>query len=279
MTTPWLLSLLYRLEIGSACDAGRKRRDRRNEDAIGVVMPTFIKRHPPLLVVADGMGGHIGGALASHLVVKTIKDHYLHSWKHKDYLRLLEECLHVAHQEIRSRASKHSQLTKMGSTVAVVIIDNNNLFMANIGDSRIYLVSEQSIQQLSYDHSYVGELLRNNVLSPAQARVHPQRSQLTMSISARRETIEPYMGQYKIGPKDIVVLCSDGLWGTISDAQIKAIVTDLPPQAAADKLVAMTNASQGPDNISVIIARQRSRGRKKGASDRDAALDDTHPGY
>lgn len=262
-------------DIGYALDVGRKRGDRPNQDAIGFVKQGIFNPRPLLLIVADGMGGYAGGAVASDIVVNAIKKCYKRS-KKNDWAVVLRNCILFAHQSIRQKTKKEPQLEKMGSTVAAVILEEEKLFIGNIGDSRVYVVNNQEINQVSYDHSVVAKLVRQGAISELEARNHPKRNRLLMSISARREEVTPYIVSGKLGENDIVVLCSDGLWGAVSDDLIKAIVTELSPQKAADKLVEMANVNQGPDNISVIVARKESYDTTKiEGSD----LDDTNPGF
>jgi protein phosphatase len=145
----------------------------------------------------------------------------------------------------------------MGSTVVSVVLDNKMMFLANVGDSRAYVLNGEEIRQVSWDHSFVGELVRQNLITPAESLNHPKRNVLTMSISAQRSDLNIYTMQVELTEQDVVVLCSDGLWGPVSEMQIQAVALELPPQKAADKLIELANRNQGPDNISVIIARHK----------------------
>jgi protein phosphatase len=128
--------------------------------------------------------------------------------------------------------------------------------MANVGDSRAYVVNQQEIRQVSWDHSFVGEQVRQGIITAEEAQVHPRRNIITMSLSAQRAEVNPFSARIELKTEDIVVLCSDGLWGPVPEDQIQAVVLELTPQKAANRLVEMANNNQGPDNISVIVARQ-----------------------
>src|SRR6185503_10511502 len=115
------------------------------------------------------------------------------------------------------------------------------------------------------DHSWVAAQVRAGVLTEQEARVHPNRNRLIMAITAKRSEVKSFIADEKLEPEDIILLCSDGLWGVVPETLILAAATELLPQAAADKLVALANSSRGPDNISVIIARRVNMARKSGA--------------
>ena len=129
--------------------------------------------------------------------------------------------------------------------------------VVNVGDSRAYLLRGSEIRQISQDQSWVADQVRRGLLSVEEARQHPKRNRLTMSVSAKRPTVTPVTTEVELAKQDIILLCSDGLWGSVPNSLIWAAANEFPPQEAADRLVAFANTSQGPDNISVIIARQQ----------------------
>jgi protein phosphatase len=162
----------------------------------------------------------------------------------------------------------------MGSTVVAVVLEEKRISLVNVGDSRAYLFRGEKIIQISRDQSWVEDQVRAGFLSAAEARSHPKRNRLSMSITAKRTSIQPYSREYDLEPEDIIALCSDGLWGTVPETLIWAAASELPPQEAADKLVTLANANQGPDNISIIIARRSIQNRKNVSS----SMEDTNPG-
>lgn len=244
-------------EIGSACDVGRKRAGKPNQDSVGVVWPPpdAAERHP-LLIVADGMGGHRGGEIASRIVVETITQRYLAAPPGEDVLAALADYVREAHRAVRQRAAGEDALQAMGSTVALALPTEERVYIANVGDSRVYLFRGRETIQLSEDQSWVAAQQRAGLLTAEEARAHPRRSRLTMSISAKRPTIEVYTAAVALETEDVLVLCSDGLWSVVPLPIIQAVVYEMPPQQAAGKLVTLANLAQGPDNISVIIARR-----------------------
>jgi protein phosphatase len=149
--------------------------------------------------------------------------------------------------------------------------------LANVGDSHIYRIRTNTIEQISYDHSMVAELVRNGLINGEEALKHPQRSRLTMSISARREQITPFFLEFPIESGDRFLLCSDGLWSVVPEALILATALQYPPQTAAHRLVELANRAGGPDNISVIIAAPRATsGLEKKRT--DSSMEETNPG-
>ena len=246
----------FQYDVGIALDVGLKRRNRPNQDAIGVVLPRFISNRSPLFILADGMGGYEGGAIASKAVIKSAK-HYYRKSKRVEYGNIIEAIIIHSHERVKKISNKRPMLKKMGSTIAIGIIQDSKLYFGNIGDSRIYVINPDEVKQVSQDQSVIGEKLRNGLISPKDALYHPKRSQLTMSISARREKVEPFLGSIELEDNDIVVFCSDGAWGTVTESQLQSIVLELSPQEAADRIIRIAHTNFGPDNVSVIIVRKK----------------------
>ncbi|MCE1255300.1 MAG: protein phosphatase 2C domain-containing protein [Anaerolineae bacterium] len=244
-------------EIGKATHAGIKRKEHPNQDSIGVVFPGFFNRKPPLLIVADGMGGYEGGAIASQMVVDVLMDLYSHNKAQNDYRTLLSDMILAAHEAVKYRIIDSPEIARMGSTVVAVILDDKCVYIGNVGDSRAYIINPDDVEQISWDHSFVGELVRQGIINEEQSLVHPKRNILTMSITAQRNEIEPYVSKHILKSGDCVLLCSDGLWGVVGIDEIKTTVLNNPAQLAAEKLIEMANENYGPDNISVIIARKK----------------------
>lgn len=261
-------------EFGSACDVGRKRKGEPNQDALEVILPGSRGNwHPPLLIVADGLGKHLGGALASRLVIQAFKQEFINAKHPTDYPALMERSVQKAHREVRVQGAKVPKLANMGSTIVAVVLDQDLLYLLNVGDSRAYIFRGKKIIQISQDQSWVAAQVRAGVLTEQEARIHPSRNRLNMAITARRTEIKPYLVKEKLEKDDVVLLCSDGLWGVVPETMIWAAANELPPETAVKKLVDLANRSQGPDNISVIIAR-RFKPDRKAAS---ANLEDTNP--
>lgn len=244
----------FMIEIGSALDPGRRRIAKKNQDAICVVRPGSMNWPPPLLLVADGIGGYEGGAIASQLVASSFTEIYRQAHENTQPIETLRACVSGAIKAMRERAAQDASLSKMGSTVVAAILRDHSISLVNVGDSRAYLINKKQVWQISYDHSLVGEQLRQGFISEAELRVHPRRNILSMAISAQRMDVNEYAVEVVWKPGDRLVLCSDGLWGPVMEAQIQSVVMELDPQPAADRLVELANLNMGPDNIAVIVA-------------------------
>ena len=252
-----MMDAALELEIGAVTDPGRKRQDEPNQDSILVIPPDADNGRPPLLIIADGMGGYQGGAVASQIVVETTARHYRESNQHHNVGTVLAEGIHLSREALSARAAQDAGLEHMGSTVVMVVPMEERVFCANVGDSRGYILNAREIRQISQDQSMVGEQVRAGLLTALQALRHPKRNRLTQSISAKRKDVQPYLAQAAWARDDVLLLCTDGLWGVISETIVRAVAWELPPQTAAEKLVALSKASGAPDNVSVIIARRK----------------------
>lgn len=248
----------FMLEFGSALNVGRTRFGKKNQDNL-----LILKRRPlfPLLVLADGMGGYRGGEVASQLVIDSFTQTYKTIDKTLSKMDFLQVALLAAHEKVIKAASTISETTSMGSTVVAVGIDlkNSELNLVNVGDSRAYLLHANGVKQISYDHSEVAELIRSGALSEQDAITYKRKNVLTMSISANRSIggLKPYFAKVPFVKDSVLLLCSDGLWGSVPEALIHLVALEMRPQRAAEKLVQLANDFGGPDNISVIIARRR----------------------
>lgn len=263
------------LQIGTALNVGRKRQGKANQDNLAVVKAGLFGQRAPLLVLADGMGGYRGGEKASQIVIDKMATVYRKASAKANPLQSLKSGILEAHAAIKTAAGKEKELASMGSTVVAAIIQDDTLYLGDVGDSHIYLINQHEIRLVSHDHSFVADQVRAGLLTEQEALTHPKRNVLSMSLTARRDTIDPYLAQVPFGKEDILLMCSDGLWGPVPEAIIHAVVIEQPPQQAAKKLVDLANANQGPDNISVIIACHKERSFEQ--TNGDADLDDTQP--
>ena len=242
-------------EIAFQTDTGCKRAGAPNQDSLLVLPADGTRGLPPLLVVADGMGGHAGGDVASRMVVEAMAARYRLAQPAEDPLVLLGECLQNSLEALQLHAKQEPGLSSMGSTVVAAILHDDHVTVANVGDSRAYLIHGLEMTLLSLDHSVVGEQVRLKIITEQEAREHPLRSRLTQSISPKRTTLKPHICQVPFGEDDTLVLCSDGLWGVIPESMLQSAATELPPGEAARTLVQLAIDHGGPDNITVIVAR------------------------
>lgn len=246
--------------VATRSDVGR-RRD-HNEDAL------LYDNDLRLYVVADGMGGHVGGELASKIAVNAIVDGVrrleddpyaeldgglplLHAQGPRGMLRSV---ITSASHQIFSQTLRDPGLRGMGTTVVALWMRGSMAYMANVGDSRGYLVRNGAITQMTVDHSVVGEQLRAGILTEADAKLHRQRNVITRSVGFQ-EMVEIDIEARAMRAGDLFVLCSDGLTNMMRDAELLEIVTAHPVDAACAALIDRANAGGGDDNISVILVR------------------------
>jgi protein phosphatase len=247
------------LEFGYAIDQGRKRNTSPNQDSLIILKYPDTPFIPPILVVADGMGGYTGGAAASQIIVKTFHELYASPKLPFSFIDFCKEGLEIAHRKMVEKAESDSEFGGMGSTVVVGSIEKDKLNVMNVGDSRAYLLHKGNLRQVNYDHSFVGEAIRAGIITHEEAMTHPKRNQLTQSVSARKLDITPFFAQHRFEAGDILLLCTDGLWGVVAESMIVAVLNELPAKAAAEKLVELANSRGGPDNISVIVCKSRAK--------------------
>ncbi len=227
-----------------------------NEDAYVVVDPTEAEQRElrgMLVVVADGMGGAHGGSTASHLVIDAVKEAY-YADTTRDIPGALVAAIEHANDTVHAAAKADVALKGMGSTCTAAVIKDGQVWVAHVGDSRAYLIHEGGIDQLTRDHSHVGELVRRGVLTPEMAARHPQRGVLIRCIGPRAEVkVDVSDEPIALSDQDRLVLCSDGLTGMASDEEILAKVADARPDAAVADLVDLANGRGGDDNITVHV--------------------------
>jgi protein phosphatase len=243
------------LDIGQRTDVGRRRE--HNEDSLGVYRPDHeaeLDRRGLLLLVADGMGGYAAGEVASRVAIETVSaEYYGDSWG--DLEEALERALQLANDAVRDEAMHNADRAGMGTTIAAAVICRGELAAANVGDSRVYLYRSGSLRQITHDHSWVAELMAAGKLTAEEAKRHPMRNVVTRSLGGRADVEVETYPRDQLEPGDVVIVCSDGLWGMIPADQILEIVEPLSAQAAADALVAAANDAGGHDNISAIVCR------------------------
>lgn len=206
-----------------------------------------------LLIVADGMGGHRGGATASRLATETVKAQYLHS-ETGDVAAALRDALTRANARVFTEAQSNPDLRGMGTTTSALVIRGNQGWFAHVGDSRIYLVRGGEIKQLTQDHSLVATMVREGLLTSQEAENHPRRNVLQRSIGVGEEVEIDVQGPMDVQENDVFVLCSDGLHGLVKESEIKDIAKR-PLRQAAEEFVKLALERGAPDNVTVIVAR------------------------
>jgi protein phosphatase len=236
------------LAAAARSDVGRRRP--ANEDCY-VVAPEL-----GLYLVADGMGGHRAGQVASGLAaraaVATLRS--LPGGRGGSVERL-RTCVAAANAEILASSRAKSELAGMGTTVVALLAEGDRVALAHVGDSRAYLVRGAAIRRLTEDHTLVGELVRRAELSEQAAASHPQRHVLLRALGVRRN-VDPDLLELAPEPGDRYLLCSDGLTGHLADSEIAQLVSGEPDlDLACKRLVDLANQRGGDDNITVLLVR------------------------
>jgi PPM family protein phosphatase len=244
------------IEAASLTDVGHQRSN--NEDSYLYWEPDSdddFRIKGRLAAVADGMGGYEGGQEASRLAVETVRSVYDNAFGGNPQDTLIQ-AMEAAHQNIQRFAQEHPQFHGMGTTCTALAIVGRQLFFAHVGDSRLYLIRPESIARLTRDHSYVGRLVETGIVRSEDAESHPQRHILTAALGSGRD-VTPHTPEQPVPLEegDILLLCTDGLWGVVGDADLARIVRTNPPAEACKKLVSMALDRGGPDNITLLILR------------------------
>ncbi len=210
---------------------------------------------PHLLVIADGMGGHAGGDVASSLAIGELAPLDGESHGSDDALALLERAVRSAHDELLARVQEEPQLAGMGTTVTALMRAGNRLALAHIGDSRAYLLRDGALAQITKDHTFVQTLVDDGRLTPDEAEHHPQRSVLMRVLSDIVDDPEPDFSMREARVGDRYLLCSDGLSGVVSFETLQETLADgQPPGATCERLVALARRAGAPDNVTCIVA-------------------------
>jgi serine/threonine protein phosphatase PrpC len=228
------------MRIGAGTHAGRIRRT--NEDTYHA--------NASLLVVADGMGGHAAGEVASGLAVATLTEQS--NWDNP--AETLRSGLIDANKRILQRSLSNPAYAGMGTTITAAHVSGRYLYYAHVGDSRLYLFRSGVLSRVTRDHSVVGELLRIGGLTESEARVHPQRNVLTRALGMESD-IEIDGGKVEVFAGDRLLLCTDGLHDVVRNEDIARVLAEVPdPRLAVAQLIHLANTLGGHDNITAVLA-------------------------
>ncbi|MGB4657807.1 MAG: Stp1/IreP family PP2C-type Ser/Thr phosphatase [Mobilitalea sp.] len=234
----------------SITDIGERRRI--NQDYVFCKEDT-IGKLPNLFIVADGMGGHNAGDFASRFSV----EFFTQKIGEKDLVSpvaLIEDALKETNNVLRSKAQEQSELEGMGTTFVVATIFDKVMYVANIGDSRLYVIGK-AMKQITEDHSLVEAMVKTGELDRNEARVHPNKNIITRAVGANEE-VEPDFFEVELEEGDTVLMCSDGLTNMLEDETIEQIVRENDElTAAGSTLVKRANENGGKDNIAIILIR------------------------
>ncbi|MGB4844396.1 MAG: Stp1/IreP family PP2C-type Ser/Thr phosphatase [Ferruginibacter sp.] len=229
-----------------------------NEDAgtfVKIADENVIREKGYLLFVADGMGGHNAGEVASKIALETISDEYFKKDSHADKEKALSNAFVTANKKIYELAQANQSYKGMGTTCTVVVVAGQNIYFAHAGDSRAYIFKNETITQITEDHTYVQQLVKNGDITEAEAIVHPQRNVLINAMGTK-PTLRVDTGKAVLTfeKNDRLLLCSDGLYDYLSDEELAAALFKNPLQEIADYLIAEAKRRGGKDNITVVLA-------------------------
>lgn len=236
-------------QVGFKTDKGKKRD--RNEDSL------FVMPQEDIYIVADGVGGQNSGELASSLAVKSIaeyiKEKPLYGIKDEAVLRAyFLDCMKHANQIILQTAHQSQENAGMATTVVLLHLTDGNAYIVNVGDSRAYICRDSRISQITEDHTYVNELVKGGSITKAQAELHPQKNMITRALGGE-EKILPDFYRLETVKDDIIILCTDGLYGEVSEEEISGMAAESNSMSILSKnLVQHANRNGGNDNITVI---------------------------
>ena len=221
-----------------------------NEDNFGVEIDTV---NGSLFVVCDGMGGHVGGAMASSIAVKSILDFFKLEF-HENPFIALDNAFQFANTQIFAKTMEDPSLKGMGTTGVILLIRDENIYVGHVGDSRIYIKSRSELSRLTKDHSYVQQLVDQNIIKDEDAESHPQKNQILKALG-HSEEVKPTICDKAIKAKrdDLFLLCSDGQCGMVRDKDMEELIEGNNLEASVENLFNVAMENGGTDNITNIL--------------------------
>ncbi len=202
-----------------------------------------------ILAVADGVGGHATGEIAAQLVIDTLQEY---NFSKNNLQKNLDVAVLRAEKRIHHKIHKNPGLESMGTTITAAAIYENKVFWRHVGDSRMYLLHNEKIKQITTDHTFIQDLIDDGTITLEKAKTHPLKNMLDQCVGC--EKIEPDYGDFSVVRKDRLLICSDGLTAHLSDLQIESILKTDTVKNAGQQLIRTTLEMGGTDNVSVIIS-------------------------
>ncbi len=237
------------LRVGFKTDRGQQRSN--NEDAF------FVLPEQRVYIVADGVGGHNSGEIASRFAVQQIaeyvsKNQIPETQEEEALKNYLLKCLKQVNQQLYEMAKESRKNAGMATTLALVYINDAKAYVVNVGDSRVYLIRDRLIRQITEDHTYVNQLLKSGAITKEEAENHPKRNMITRAIGAEYD-LSPDFYQFKVYEGDLLLLCTDGLYGELSENEINEMAQGRRSMhRLANDYVKEANERGGKDNITVV---------------------------
>lgn len=233
----------------SVTDVGQRRKI--NQDYV-FASAKAVGNLPNLFIVADGMGGHNAGDFASKCAVSAVIE-YIEQSQEQNPIKLIREAVQLANARLLEEASKQMELAGMGTTMVVTTICGHYAYTANVGDSRLYLIADDEIRQITKDHSLVEEMVRLGQITKEEARCHPDKNIITRAIGASKQVDVDFF-DYKLEPDSVLLMCSDGLSNMVEENEIlRIVIGDGSIGERAQTLINTANDHGGRDNIAVIL--------------------------
>lgn len=244
-----------KIEYAAVSDIGFRRRNNQDSYCVHVADDReYWSQRGHLFLVADGMGGHAVGELASKIAADTIP-HTFEKLRDRPLEDALKEAVVTGNHAIYERGELNRDFARMGTTCTTLVLHPRGASIAHVGDSRAYRIRGDKIEQLTFDHSLQWELLRQGRMSPEEIFLREPRNVITRSLGPNAEVMVDVEGPYPVQPNDAYLLCSDGLSTLVKDEEMGIIVRELPPGEACQFLVDLANLRGGTDNITVLIVR------------------------
>lgn len=215
-----------------------------------------------LYAVADGMGGHKAGEVASSIAIETIKEIFYKNCELDFKIpSFIIESINEANKKINEKAINNEECSGMGTTITMAVVDlqSDIAYIANVGDSRAYLIKNDEITQLTEDHTYVHELLKDGEISLEEAKNHPKRNVITRAVGSE-EYVQADIFEIELTDSEIILLCTDGLTTHLTDDEILRVVKEYGSSESVQRLIKLANDNGGTDNITIIIVDNITRG-------------------
>ncbi|GJM40806.1 MAG: hypothetical protein DHS20C20_10880 [Ardenticatenaceae bacterium] len=228
-----------------------------NEDFVSHWEPTNLEeeqKHGWLYIVADGVGGADAGEVASEMTSQQTIQHYLAHEDEPDWGKRLQNAMHAANSELRQYVLERNDNSRMATTMVAAVLQENRVYISNVGDSRGYLWRNGRIQQITKDQSLVAKLVEEGAITEEEAQFHPRRNVILYSLGSERSP-QIDLFEQTLEPDDMLLLCSDGLTRHVLDEEIALVMAENEPAEATKILVNRANERGGEDNISVAIVR------------------------
>ena len=249
------------LDIASLTDIGRRTSNEDDMTSYVPEDPQVMAKKGAIFVVADGLGGHVHGEMASELAVNTIRDFYYQDSSEEITTSLQQAVEHanlLIHQRneatLANATDEEKKKLSMGTTCVAAVLKDHNVYIANAGDSLAYIIGAGQIRQIAQSHGLIAEQLRNGEITEEEAKAKGPSNVITRCLGVK-STVDVYVTSDTVQDGDTLVLCTDGLWTLLEESELRAIVEQYDPQESAKRLVARANENGGPDNITTVVVR------------------------